>query len=133
MAWYTVGAPHWQRTPLERARPDLREEMRSPPQRVRKTLPARAARIVELGRVTMATRSRDLDAFAYGDPRRVHIVEDRQGLAFALVGHDRGAPQAEAETYGALTLRNGVPIGYMDLCGRRHAGRDRVQHIFDVP
>src|SRR5258706_8467958 len=114
LASHRSGPVYWQKTPLERGRPDLRTEMHRPPRRVRKILPREGARIVDLGRTTMATRSRDLDAFAYGDRRRVHIVEDRQGLAFAVVGmiEERRKP---AEAYGALTLRNGVPIGYMDL------------------
>ena len=115
LAWLTVDAPYWQRTPLERARPDLREEMRRPPRRVRRLAPRDGARVVDLGRATMATRSRDLDAFAYGDPHRVRIVEDAQGLAFALVGMIAERHKPGVETYGALTLRNGVPIGYMDL------------------
>ena len=115
LAWLTVGAPYWQRTPLERARPDLREEMRRPPRRVRRLAPRDGAHVVDLGRVTMATRSRDLDAFAYGDPQRVQIVEDAQGLAFALVGMIAERHKPGVATYGALTLKNGVPIGYMDL------------------
>jgi len=70
---------------------------------------------VELGRTTMATRSRDLDAFAYGDPTRVRIVEDAPGLAFALVGMIEERRKPHADTYGALTLKNGVPVGYMEL------------------
>ena len=115
LAWLTVGAPYWQRTPLERARPDLREEMRRPPRRVRRLAPRDGAHVVDLGRVTMATRSRDLDAFAYCDPQRVQIVEDAQGLAFALVGMIAERHKPGVATYGALTLKNGVPIGYMDL------------------
>jgi hypothetical protein len=114
-AWFAVGAPYWQRAPLERARPDLRAEMRRPPRRVRRLAPRDGARVVDLGRVTMATRSRDLDAFAYGDPRRAQIVEDAQGVAFALVGMIAERQKASVDTYGALTLRNGVPIGYMEL------------------
>jgi hypothetical protein len=115
LAAYRTGPPFWQKTPLGRARPDLRAEIQRAPRRVRKIAPREGARVVDLGRVTMATRSRDLDAFAYGDPRGVRIVEDRQGLAFALVGMIEERRKPEAETYGALTLRNGVPIGYMDL------------------
>jgi hypothetical protein len=115
LAWLTVGAPYWQRAPLERARPDLRAEMRRPPRRVRRLAPRDGARVIDVGRVTMATRSRDLDAFAYGDPHRVQIVEDAHGLAFALVGMIAERHKTGVDTYGALTLRNGVPIGYMEL------------------
>lgn len=115
LASHRAGPVFWQKTPLERGRPDLRTEMHRAPRRVRTTTPREGARVVDLGRVTMVTRSRDLDAFAYGDPRRVRIVEDRHGLAFAVIGMIDERRKLEAETYGALTLRNGVPVGYMDL------------------
>ena len=63
----------------------------------------------------MATRSRDLDAFAYGDPHDVRIVEEARGLAFALIGLIAERRKPDADVYGAVTLHNGVPIGYMDL------------------
>ena len=34
----------------------------------------------------MVTRSRDLDAFSYGDPRDVRLVDCVGGLAFACIG-----------------------------------------------
>jgi hypothetical protein len=74
-----------------------------------------ARRIIDLARSAMTTRSRDLDAFAYGDPRDVRIAEDTRGLAFALIGMIAERRKPDAPVYGVVTLRNGVPIGYMDL------------------
>ena len=114
-AWHRTGPVHWQRAPLERRRPDVADELRGLPRRVRRIAPREGARVLTLARVQMVTRSRDLDAFAYGDPRQVRIVEDAQGLAFALIGMIAERHRTDATVYGALTLRNGVPIGYMDL------------------
>jgi hypothetical protein len=110
------GAPFAFRSgPPSRSRPDLASEILVPPKSVRALGPADAARVVDLARAAMVTRARDLDAFAYGDPRDVNLVDDGDGLAFALIGV---APERRLflpAVYGALTLRNGVPIGYVQL------------------
>jgi hypothetical protein len=110
------GAPFAFRSgPPERSRPDLATEILVPPRSVR-TLGARdGARLVELARAAMVTRSRDLDAFAHGDPRDVRLVDDGDGLAFALIGVVPERRLFLPAVYGALTLRNGVPIGYVQL------------------
>lgn len=111
-----LAAPAAFRTaPLRRARPELREEIRRAPQSVRVLGPGEGARVVELCRGAMITRQRDLDAFAYGDARDVRIVDDGHGLAFALVGVVPERRTLLAAVYGALTLQNGVPIGYSQL------------------
>ena len=110
-------------TPLRRGRPDLRAEMARPPLSVRRLPAAEGARLVDLARGAMVGRSRDLDAFAYGNRRDTWLVDDGGGLAFGLVGMvaERRAPLAAI--YGGLTLSNGVPIGYLqaDLAGRSAA------------
>jgi hypothetical protein len=73
------------------------------------------ARLVDLAREAMVTRSRDLDAFAHGDPSDVRLVDDGDGLAFALIGVRPARRLFLPAVYGALTLRNGVPIGYVQL------------------
>jgi hypothetical protein len=111
-----VAAPAAFRTaPLRRARPDLRGEIRRAPQAVRVLGPGEGARIVALARGAMITRQRDLDAFAYGDARDVRVVDDGHGLAFALVGVVPERRTLLAAVYGALTLQNGVPVGYSQL------------------
>ena len=102
-------------TPLRRARPDLRTEILRPPRAVRVVGRAEGEQVVALARGAMVTRSRDLDAFAYGDARDVRIVDDGDGLAFALVGVLPERRTLLAAVYGALTLQNGVPVGYSQL------------------
>jgi hypothetical protein len=63
----------------------------------------------------MVTRSRDLDAFAYGDPRDTLLVDDGDGLAFGFIGVVPDRRLFLPAVYGALSLRNGVPIGYVQL------------------
>jgi len=122
-AHHALGPVHFQRNALRRARADLRAEMRRAPQRVRMLSAREGERLVDLARAAMLTRERDLDAFAYGEPRGLRVVQETGGLAFALNGviPERRAPIAAI--FGALTLQNGVPIGYvqLDIAGRSAA------------
>ena len=105
---FRTGAPR-------RDRPDLATELRVPPRSVRALAARDGKRLVDLARCAMVTRSRDLDAFAHGDPRDVRMVDDGDGLAFALIGVVPERRLFLPAVYGALTLRNGVPIGYVQL------------------
>jgi len=105
----------WQRGPISHEDVDLAAEVRRPPRRVRSPSPHEARRLIELARTIMATRARDLDAFAYGDPRDVRMVEDEDALAFAVIGIVRERRKAGIAAYGFLILRNGFPLGYGDL------------------
>jgi hypothetical protein len=109
--------------PIRRGRPDLRTELVRTPRGVRRLSTTEGVRVVELGRAAMATRSRDIDGFAYGDARDAWLVDDGGGLAFTLNGVVPERRAVVPATYGALTLRNGVPIAYLqvDLAGRSAA------------
>ncbi len=105
----------FQRRPLRRTRPDLREQMALAPRAVHELSAREGGQLLDLARGVMVTGSRDLDAFAYGDPRDVRIVDDGDGLAFMVNGVVPGRRALIAGTCGYLTLRNGIPIGYGDL------------------
>jgi len=110
------GAPFaYRKGPPDRIRPDLATELARPPRSVRALSTVDGARLVELARCAMVTRSRDLDAFAHGDARDVRLVDDGDGLAFALIGVPPERRLFLPAVYGALTLRNGVPIGYVQF------------------
>ena len=61
----------------------------------------------------MVTRARDLDAFAWGNPGDVRVVDDGAGLRFVLVGMVPERRLPLPAVYGWLTVRNGVPVGYV--------------------
>jgi hypothetical protein len=99
--------------PPERARPDLLEEIGRPPADVWRVGPRDGARLIDLARASMVTRARDLDAFTWGSPTDVRLVEDGDGLAFAMIGMQPDRRLPLPVVHGWLTLRNGVPIGYV--------------------
>jgi len=116
-----AAAPRgFQTAPLRRERPDLRAELRRPPRAVVPLTRGAGRRAIDLARSAMVTRSRDLDAFAYGDARDVRLVDDGEGLSFAVNGVVPERRALVPATFGCLTLRNGVPIGYVqaDVIGR---------------
>ncbi len=109
---FAPGEPVFQRGALRHARPELRAALARRP-RVRTLSPAEGARMIRLAREAMVTRSRDLDVFVYGDPRDVRRIECEDGLAFVAIGFRPERRLLLEAVYGFLTLKNGVPIGYV--------------------
>jgi len=103
----------FQTRPLRRARPDLSAAWKLAPQSIRAVSPRDGQRLIDLAREAMVTRSRDLDSFAYGDPRDVRMVDCGEGLQFACIGLQHPQRNVLDAVYGFLTLMNGVPIGYV--------------------
>jgi len=102
----------YQTGPLRRARPRLLAEVAVPPLAVRELTPREGGRLIDLAREAMVTRSRDLNAFSYGERQDVRLVDCGQGLQFACIGIIPQRRFLLEATYGFLTLKNGVPIGY---------------------
>ena len=65
----------------------------------------------------MVTRARDLDNFIHADRRDVRIFEYEDGLSFACYGLTPERRLLLESVYGMLTLKNGVPIGYVLASG----------------
>ncbi len=77
---------HWQTSPLSGSRTDLLAEVSRPPLSVRSVSRAEGERLIDVARGAMVTRSRDLDAFAYGSPDDVRRVDCGEGLELVAVG-----------------------------------------------
>jgi hypothetical protein len=107
------AAVHFQAGPLDTSRPALHEVLDEKPLAVRVVSRRRAERLIDMAREAMLLRSRDLDLFAWGDPRDVRLVEWGEGLQFAVIGARPERRQMLEAVYGFLTLKNGVPIGYV--------------------
>ncbi len=131
LAFHAPAPRALQRGPLSRSRPDPREELARPPRRVRGVSPAEGAALVDLAREAMVTRSRDLDAFSYGDPRDVRMVDCGGGLAFACIGVRPERRLLLESVYAFLTLRNGVPIGYV-LNSALWGSAEIAYNVFDT-
>lgn len=98
---------------LQRSRPKLRQDILQPPISIEPLSRARGERLVDLGRRAMVTRARDLDGFAHADANDARWVDCGDGLAFGLLGLKPQRRLMLESSYAALTIKNGVPIGYV--------------------
>ena len=112
-ARYPSSRVAFQARPLSRSRPDLARDLMIPPRAVRAVNPREGQRLIDLALESMVTRQRDLDVFTYADPRDVRMVDDGGGLQFACLGALPERRLLLESVYGYLTLKNGVPIGYV--------------------
>ena len=103
----------FQTKPLSRTRPNLRQEIHKPPVRVRLLSPREGQHLIDAAIEAMITRSRALDAFDYGDKNDVRLIDCGQGLVFACIGQIPERRLMLETVYGFLTIKNGVPIGYV--------------------
>lgn len=94
-------------------RPDLAAALARPPKTQRRIEGSAARHIVELAREAMLTRERDLAAFSWGDERDVLLVDDGDGLAFAIIGSQPERRLPLPAVHGWIMLRNRVPVGYV--------------------
>ncbi len=110
------GRVSFQTAPLRRERPDLEREL-SRPVRCRALDERAGQRVIDAAREAMALRQRDLYAFANADARDVRLYDCGDGLAFAVVGITPARRLLLEAVYAYLTLKNGVPIGYVLTSG----------------
>jgi hypothetical protein len=75
--------------------------------------PREGRRFIDLANEAMVTRARDLDAFAYGDPKDVRVFDLGDRLELVAIGLVPARRLLLEAVYGFLTLKNGVPIGYV--------------------
>jgi len=131
LAKYRSKAPTaFQTLPLRRERPDLKQETRRRPVAVRELSIREGRRLIDLAREAMATRQRDLDAFANADPRDVRMVEAGGGLRFACYGLLPERRLLLECSYGMIMLKNGVPFGYA-LASTLFRSTEVAYNIFD--
>lgn len=103
----------FQRRPLSRARPDVRQESDRPPLSIRSATAGSARRLIDAARVSMVTRQRDLDVFEHANVRDVRVADAGDGLRFAVYGLIPERRLLLEAVYAYLTIRNGVPVGYV--------------------
>ena len=131
LAKHESGPPVFQARPLDRSRPVLRGEIVKPPRAVRSVTPGDADRLIDLAREAMVTRGRDLDNFIHADRDDVRIFEYGDGLAFACYGLTPERRLLLESVYGMLTLKNGVPIGYV-LASGLFGSSEVMYNVFDT-
>ena len=130
-ACWPVAKTAFQSSSLNRSRPDLRSEVLLPPVSIKNVSLKDGARLVAMARDTMVTRNRDLDAFIDGDPRDVRIVDCGENLQFVCIGVKPERRLLLECVYAFLTLKNGIPIGYV-LTSALMESAEIAYNVFDT-
>jgi hypothetical protein len=112
-ARYPKSPVTFQVAPMDRTRPSLKNELERPPASARKLPPREADVVLDLTREAMVNRLRDLYSFSHADRNDVRLVNAGDGLQFACIGTLPERRLMLESVYGFLTLKNGVPIGYV--------------------
>jgi len=111
LARTSSSATYFHAGPLERGDVDLVEALRGPlplaraPRRLAETL-------IDAARLAMATRQRELHAFAYPNADDVLIADAGRGLTLVFIGIAPDFRLPLEGYYGFLALKNGVPVSY---------------------
>ena len=112
-ARYPPSPVVFQTQPLFQDRPSLHHEIKRCRVALRPLPPREAQKLINLAREAMVTRSRDLDVFEHAYNKDVRLVDCGRGLQFACIGVIPERRLMLEAVYGFLTLKNGVPIGYV--------------------
>jgi hypothetical protein len=116
-ARYAASPIVWQKTPRSRKRPVLKTEIKKPPEKVTKVSREEGNRLIDLARVSMVTRERDVDTLAYANADDVFLVDSGHGLQFAWMSAVPERRHILECVYFFLALKNGVPFGYVQAAG----------------
>jgi len=107
------GAPtSWHRTDLRRGGIDLPREIRRAIRAPRQADRALATAVIEAARASMATRARELHAFASPNAHDVLVADPGDGLRVALVGLSPDDRLPLDAYYAYLAFKNGIPVSY---------------------
>jgi len=104
--------PFFHRT-LRSERPaDFTREVLRPPGPLVPLAPARAERVIDAARAALSQREREFHVIVHGHRREVYRVEAGRGLEIYVIGLAPVLRLTLESDFGALLVKNGVPIGY---------------------
>lgn len=97
-----------------RAQPsaDLAAAIRRPTGELELLPRAAGQRIIDAGRAALSQRAREFHVIVHGNPVEVYRVDSGRGLEIFVIGLERALRLTVESDFGALLVRNGVPIGY---------------------
>ncbi len=87
----------------------VRDARGAPLERLR---PTAALRIIDTARAALSQREREFHVIVHGNPDEVYRFDAGRGLEIYVIGLVRPLRLTLEADFGALLLKNGVPIGY---------------------
>jgi len=106
------AVPFFHRRLLVERPADFAAEVRLPPDPLQRLAPERGARVVDAARAALSQREREFHVIVHGNPREVYRVAAGRGLEIYVIGLATPLRLTLESDYGALLVKNGVPIGY---------------------
>jgi hypothetical protein len=98
---------------LLRERPaDFAAEVRKPIGELEALAPARADRIIHAARAALSQREREFHVIVHANRDEVYRVDAGRGLEIYVIGLARPERLTLESDFGALLVKNGVPLGY---------------------
>jgi hypothetical protein len=91
---------------------DLAAAARSPTGALQLLPRAMGQRIIDAGRAALSQRAREFHVIVHGNPGEVFRVDSGRGLEIFVIGLDRRIRLTVETDFGAVLVKNGVPIGY---------------------
>jgi len=73
---------------------------------------ARGERVIDAGRAALSQRAREFHVIVHGNAEEVYRVDSGRGLEIFVIGLDGRLRLTVESDFGALLVKNGVPIGY---------------------
>lgn len=108
----TMNERFYQSEPLRKRAKDLRKELVARPAPLRLCSVADGQKYLDIINEALAVRNRELYPLTFGDPGEVYTVDAGRGARFILYGSLPDHRLAVETNYGALLIRNGIPVGY---------------------
>lgn len=102
----------YHRTLLRERPADFAAEVRRPLGALEPLAPSRADRIIDAARAALSQREREFHVIVHGNRDEVYRVAAGRGLDIYVIGLARALRLTLESDYGALLVKNGIPIGY---------------------
>ena len=104
--------PFFHRRLLSGRPADFTREVLRPPGPLQQVTPVRADRVIDAARAALSQREREFHVIVHGHRAEVYRVDAGRGLELFVIGLVPPLRLTLESDYGALLVKNGVPIGY---------------------
>ena len=104
--------PFYHRRLLSGRPADFTREVLRPPGPLVPLAPRRADRVIDAARAALSQREREFHVIVHGHRDEVYRVDAGRGLEIFVIGLVPALRLTLESDYGALLVKNGVPIGY---------------------
>ncbi|MFI5207716.1 MAG: hypothetical protein ACHQX4_06830 [Gemmatimonadales bacterium] len=107
-----VGRVFYTRALLQGRPADFAGDVRAPAAALELLRPSRADRIIDAARAALSQREREFHVIVHANREETYRFDAGRGLEIYVFGLDRRLRLTLEADYGALLVKNGVPIGY---------------------